>query len=145
MGSATDPGTERPGRDGAEPFRRTLVGAGAFLALAGTAGAVQLIAGASTPPVSDLEPLGLDSWVLPGLWLFAAVAVPWTVVAVLAVRRRPVAPVAALVACGLLLFELVVQIPFVGPSPLQAVLGIVAVALAVVALRARRAGWTGVG
>lgn len=95
--------------------------------------------------MSDLEPLGLDSWVLPGLWLFAAVAVPWTVVAVLAVRRRPVAPVAALVACGLLLFELVVQIPFVGPSPLQAVLGIVAVALAVVALRARRAGWTGVG
>lgn len=127
------------------PFRRTFVVAGALLALAGAAGAVQLIAGVSTPPVDDLDPLGLHSWVLPGIWLFVAVAVPWAVVAVLAVIRRPVTPTAALAACGLLVFELVVQIPFVGPSPLQAVLGTVAVALGVIALRARRAGWATAG
>ena len=127
------------------PFRRTFVVAGALLALAGAAGAVQLIAGVSTPPVDDLDPLGLHSWVLPGIWLFVAVAVPGAVVAVLAVIRRPVTPTAALAACGLLVFELVVQIPFVGPSPLQAVLGTVAVALGVIALRARRAGWATAG
>lgn len=123
------------------PFRRTFICVGAFLALAGTGGAVQLIAGVSTPPVDDLDPLGLHSWALPGIWLFVSVAVPWAVVTVLAVRRRPATPTAVLAACGLLLFELVVQIPFVGPSPLQAVLGTVAVVLGVLALRARRAGW----
>ena len=129
--------------DAASPaYRRTFVAVGAFLALAGAAGAVQLMAGASTPPVDDLDPLGLHSWVLPGIWLLVSVAVPWTVVTVLAARRHPLAPTAVLVACGLLLFELVVQIPFVGPSPLQAVLGTVAVVVGVLAVRARRTGWT---
>jgi hypothetical protein len=123
------------------PFRRTFVVAGAVLALAGTAGAVQLMAGASTPPVDDLEPLGLHSWVLPGLWLFVSVAVPWTVVAIAAARRHPATPRAVLVACGLLLFELIVQVPFVGPSPLQAVLGAAALGIGTCALRAYRQGW----
>jgi hypothetical protein len=123
------------------PFRRTFVVAGAVLALAGTAGAVQLVAGASTPPVDDLEPLGLRSWVLPGIWLFVAVAVPWTVVTFAAARRHPVTPRAVLGACGLLVFELTVQIPFVGPSPLQAVLGTVALGIGTCGLRAYRQGW----
>lgn len=122
-------------------YRRTFIGAGAFLALAGAAGAVQLMAGEATPPVDDLDPLGLHSWVLPGIWLLVSVAVPWAVVTVLATRRHPVTPTAVLVACALLLFELVVQIPFVGPSPLQAVLGTVALAIGALAVRARRTGW----
>lgn len=124
------------------PFRRTFLVTGALLALAGAAGAVQLIAGAATPPVDDLEPLGLHSWVLPGIWLFVSVAVPWAIATVLATRRRRVTPAAVLVACALLLFELVVQIPFVGPSPLQAVLGTVALVIGGLAWRARRTGWT---
>jgi hypothetical protein len=127
---------------GGAPFRRTFVVVGAVLALAGAAGAVQLVTGTSTPPVDDLEPLGLHSWVLPGVWLFVSVAVPWAVVTVLAVRRRPATPTAVLVACGLLLFELIVQIPFVGPSPLQAVLGVVALAVGGCGWRARVRGWS---
>ena len=46
-----------------------------------------------------------------------------------------------LVASGLLGVELVVQIPFVGTNPLQAVFGAVAVGLAAVAIRSRRLGW----
>jgi hypothetical protein len=110
-----------------------------MVALGGAAGAVQLVTGTFTPPVSDLAPLGLTSWVLPGLWLFASVAVPWSFAALLAWRRSPRAPLAVLVACGLLVLELLVQIPFVGPSALQAVMGSVAVVLGVLAVRARRA------
>jgi hypothetical protein len=56
-------------------------------------------------------------------------------------RRSPRAPEAVLAASGLLAAELIVQIPFVGPSALQAVLGTVAVGLGGLALHARRSGW----
>ena len=49
------------------------------------------------------------------------------------------APLAALVAAGLLLVELAVQIPFVGLDPLQAVMGTVALAMLTLAWLARRA------
>jgi hypothetical protein len=100
-------------------------------------GTLQLLTGTATPPVEDLEPLGLTSWVLPGLWLFASVAVPSTVAAWLAWRRSLHAPTAVLVASALLAVELLVQIPFVGPSLFQAVFGTVAIVLAVLALVAR--------
>ena len=58
------------------PWRRTLAGLTAFTAAGAWVGSAQLLTGTFTPPVSDLEPLGLDSWVLPGLWLLASVAVP---------------------------------------------------------------------
>ena len=89
----------------------------------------------------DLEPLGLTSWVLPGIWLFASVAVPCVTASVLALRRRPTAPLAAVAAGGLLAVELLVQIPFVGLNPLQALFGLVAVALVGLGLDARRRGW----
>jgi hypothetical protein len=38
-------------------------------------------------------------------------------------------------------FEVLVQIPFLGRSPLQAVVGGTAVGLALLARRARRSGW----
>jgi hypothetical protein len=37
--------------------------------------------------------------------------------------------------------EVIVQIPFIGPNPLQAVFGSMAVAIGALALRARQAGW----
>lgn len=126
---------------GAYPHRRVLVVAEAVVSVAGAAGAVQLMTGTFTPPVSDLEPLGLTSWVLPGLWLFATVAVPSATAAWLAWRRSPLTPVAVLVAAALLLVEVTVQIPFIGPSVLQAVFAVVAIALAGLGMHARRTGW----
>jgi hypothetical protein len=123
------------------PSRAVFVTVESLVALGGAAGAVQLATGTFTPPVSDLEPLGLTSWVLPGVWLFASVAVPSGAAAWLAWQRSPRAPVAVLVASGLLGVELLVQIPFVGPSALQAVFGTVAVGMGGLALRARRRGW----
>jgi hypothetical protein len=123
------------------PYRRTFVVGEALIALAGAAGAAQLCSGSLTPPVSDLAPLGLSSWVLPGLWLFASVAAPSSAAAWLAWRRSAHAPAAVLVASTALVTELVVQIPFVGPSVLQIVFGTAAVALATLGWRARTAGW----
>ena len=107
------------------------------MAVGAVGGTVQLITGTAAPPVEDLEPLGLTSWVLPGLWLFASVAVPSTVAAWLAWRRSPRAPAAVIMASALLAVELLVQIAFVGPSVLQAVFGTVAIVLAGLALVAR--------
>lgn len=113
------------------------------MAVAGFAGAVQLASGTFTPPVSDLEPLGLDSWVLPGVWLGATVGVPSAVAAILAVRRSPHTPTAVMVASGLLLTELVVQIPFIGFSALQPTFGAAGAALGVLGFQAHRSRtWT---
>jgi hypothetical protein len=123
------------------PWRRTLATTAGLTAIAALGGAGQLVSGTFTPPVSDLEPLGLSSWVLPGVWLAASVAVPCAVTAWLAWRESVWTGVAAMVAGGLLAVELVVQIPFVGLDPLQAVMGVVAavlVALGALADRPRR-------
>ena len=124
------------------PLRRTLVVSESLLAAAGAAGAVQLAAGVATPPVQSLPP-GLTTWRLPAAWLFGTVAVPAVTAAVLAWRRSPYAPTAVLASSALLSVELAVQIPFVGPSRLQAVFGGVAVGLAAGGVYARRAGWPG--
>jgi hypothetical protein len=126
---------------GAYPYRTTFVVAESLVSLAGAAGAVQLITGMATPPVSDLAPLGLSSWVLPGIWLFGSVAVPSGAAALLAWRRSPATPTGVLVANGLLALEVAVQVPFVGPSPLQAIFGAVAIGLGGLAVHARRNGW----
>src|SRR4249919_622362 len=57
------------------PHRRVLAIVAALTSLAGIAGAIQLLAGVATPPDGDL-PLGLSTWVLPGLWLLASVGIP---------------------------------------------------------------------
>lgn len=110
------------------PWRKTLGVVSAVTAVAALAGSVQLVTGTFTPPVDDLSALGLRSWVLPGVWLALSVGVPSTAVAVLARRRSPRVGVAAVAAGTLLLTELLVQIPFVGPDPLQGVMGIVGIA-----------------
>ncbi len=122
------------------PFRRTFVGVEAVLAVSGVAGAWQLWDGTYAPPISNIESLGLDSWRLPAAWLFTSVAVPSTVAAVSAIRRWEPTPVVVLVASGLLLVEVTVQIPFVGPSVLQAAFGAVAVTMGALAYGAHRSG-----
>ena len=112
-----------------------------LVAVGGVMGTVQLLTGTFTPPVSVLEPIGLSSWVLPGLWLFGTVVVPSATAAVLAWRRSAYAPPVVLLASATLALELLVQIPFLGPSLLQAVFGTIAIAMAILAHRARRSGW----
>ena len=56
-------------------------------------------------------------------------------------RRSPLAPPVVLLASATLALELLVQIPFLGLSVLQAVFGTIAIVIAALALRARRAGW----
>ncbi|MGV1035398.1 MAG: hypothetical protein ACOYD0_00035 [Candidatus Nanopelagicales bacterium] len=125
----------------AYPHRRVFMVGEGSLAIAGFAGAVQLMTGVATPPVSDLEPLGFTTWVLPGIWLGASVGLPSAAAAYLAWRRSPHAPNAVLLSSGLLAVELAVQIPFIGPSLLQGVFGTVALTMGGIALDARRRGW----
>ena len=120
-----------------DPYRTGLTLVLVLLALAGGAGAAQLIAGVSTPPVDDLAPLGLTSWVLPGIWLMTSVAVPSAAAAIALVRRSAVAVRLALLAACLLGVELAVQIPFVGLSILQLVMGLVGALVVALALRVR--------
>jgi len=123
------------------PFRKTFVLIESLVALGGLMGTAQLLTGTFTPPVSVLEPIGLSSWMLPGLWLFGTVVVPSAAAVFLAWRRSPWAPPVVLLASVTLALELLVQIPFLGPSLLQAVFGTIAVVMAALALRARRVGW----
>lgn len=120
------------------PWRRTLVGLAGFTFLGAVVGGGQLLTGTFTPPIADLESLGLRSWALPGLWLLASVAVPCAAAALLAWRRSPRYPRAAVAAGLLLALELAVQIPFVGLDPLQAVMGSVALALTLFGRSAER-------
>ncbi|MER6973376.1 hypothetical protein ABT304_20100 [Nocardioides sp. NPDC000445] len=122
-------------------WRRTLGAISALTGAAAVAGSIQLVTGTFTPPVSDLRPLGLESWVLPGLWLAGSVAVPCVGTAVLAWRRSPWMGPAAVGSGVLLGVELAVQVPFVGLDPLQGVMGIVAVSLVALGWSsARRSG-----
>lgn len=123
------------------PFRRTFSAAEALISVCGLAGTWQLLTQTYAPDMAVLEPIGLHSWTLPGLWLFATVAAPAGAAAWLAWWKSDLTPAAVLVANGLLLLELGVQIPFIGFSPLQVAFGVPALALGALALRARNAGW----
>ncbi len=123
-------------------FRWPIVALASFTAVGAVGGSVSMLLGQGTPPIEDLEPLGLTTWTLPGLWLLVTVAVPCGVAAWLAIRRSPWTPTAVLVASGLLVMELLVQIPFLGPSVLQAVMGSIAAVLVTLALVGRRS-WSG--
>jgi hypothetical protein len=90
--------------------------------------------------VSGIDALGLDSWKLPAVWLLVSVAVPSGVALLAALRRWPRTPEIVLAASGLLLLEVVVQIPFVGPSLLQLVMGVIAVVVGALAWHARTTG-----
>ena len=123
---------------GPPAWRRTLGLLAAVTCLAALVGTVQLVTGTYTPPVSDVSPLGLGSWTLPGLWLAASVALPCGVTAVLAWRASARLGLASIAAGALLGIELILQVPFVGLDPLQAALALVAGALVGFGLSAHR-------
>ena len=117
--------------------RRELLTIESAMAVFGLGGGVMLIAGRATPPIEWLAPLGLSSWVLPGVWLTASVAVPSASAAYLAYRRSGRTPAAVFVASALLGVELVVQIPFLGLNGLQAAMALIGGTAAGLAWRAR--------
>lgn len=123
------------------PHRRVFIAGEVAIGGAATLGSAMLLAGVGTPEVARLAALHLHSWVLPGVWLFGSVAVPSAMAARAALRRSRGAPVAVVVASALLLLELAVQVPFIGPSALQLVTGVPGTLLAGLALRARAQGW----
>ena len=118
--------------------RRSLVAIESTMAVAGLGGGIMLVSGYGTPPVEALAPLGLSSWVLPGVWLTASVAVPSALAAALAWRGSPWTPRAVMVASALLGVELLVQIPFLGVTGLQAAMALVGGTAATLAWRARQ-------
>lgn len=141
--SSTRPQARPPGPPtaGRHPWRRTFVVAESAIAASALLGTVMLLTGTAVPDVGQLSSLGLHSWVLPGLWLAASVAVPSAAAAWAAVVRWPGTPAVVLVASALLLVELGVQVPFLGFDPLQVIMGVSAVGLAALAWHARRQGW----
>ena len=123
---------------GAWRYRRSFILIESLVAAGAVVGALQLATGTATPPVSDLKPLGLTSWTLPAVWLFASVAMPSSVAAWMAWRRARSTPNVVLFASAALGIELIVQMPFVGPSWFQLIFGALAIAMASRALRARQ-------
>lgn len=119
-------------------FRRSMSAFEIVLATAALVGAVQLFADVATPPDSQL-PFGLHSWVWPAVWLLATVCVPSALAAVALVRRSRSGPSFVLAATCLLGVELVVQIPFIGLSWLQLVVGLPGACAAAMAIAARTA------
>ena len=118
-------------------YRRTIIAIETAVAVAALLGVAQLLFGLATPAVANLAPLGLHTWRLPALWLFATVVVPSAAAAWLAWRRSPHTPAAVLVASVALIVELLVQVPFIGVNPMQPVMGTAALVLAVLALLGR--------
>jgi hypothetical protein len=114
-----------------------MIGIESAMAVFGLGGGVMLMSGNQTPPVEALAPLGLSSWVLPGIWLMASVAVPSAAAAYLAWRGSPTAPKAVLAANALLAVELLVQMPFLGVNGLQVAMALIGGTAAVLAWRAR--------
>ena len=118
--------------------RRTLLTMESAMAVFGLGGGIMLISGHGTPPVEAISSLGLSSWVLPGVWLTASVAIPSALAAYLVWRGSHWTPSAVMVASGLLAVELLVQIPFLGVNGLQATMGLIGGTAAALAWDARR-------
>jgi hypothetical protein len=107
--------------------RLALVAVELFIGVGAVYGGTMLIRDSWALPVTDLEPLPLDSWVLPGVALLASVAAPMLSAAILVARRHPhaadlsIAAGAALV--GWILFQLAVIGPQMGLQAAMLVLG----------------------
>ncbi len=86
-------------------------------------GGISLIVGAPgfRLPVEWLAPVGLDSWVLPGVTLIVLIGGAMGSAAVAGWRNTPHAPAVSLAAAVVLLGWLTVQLVVIGPrTPVQA-------------------------
>jgi len=129
--------TSSPTTTSAPLHRKVLVAIETAMAVFGLGGGIMLISGNGTPPVDAIASLGLTSWVVPGLWLTASVAIPSAAAAYLASRRSSWTPRAVLLASGLLAVELLVQVPFLGVNGLQVAMASIGGTAAALAWRGR--------
>ena len=124
----TDLAPAGPGARPAAERHRLLAGFAAVNALSAWAGAVGLIGGGLSFGAELDERLPFDSLVLAGLALAAVVAVPSTVLAVLAWRGDPRTPAATVLVGMLLIVWIVVQLAFLQSfsffQPLYAAIGV---------------------
>jgi uncharacterized membrane protein len=128
-----------------EPMSRVAKGAlalEAVLSIGALAGGVILVLaprGEILPlPLSALAGSPFDTYFVPGLILFSVLGFGPLVAARLAWLRHPLAPIAALVVGAGLLIWVAVEIAIIGYSnepPLQAIYGILGVAILLVAIR----------
>ena len=89
-------------------------------------------------PLSALAGSPFDTYFVPGLILFSVIGLGPLVAAVLTWTRHPVAPFLALVVGAGLLIWVAVEVAIIGYSnepPLQAIYGVLGVAILLVALR----------
>ncbi|MEV6874629.1 hypothetical protein [Amycolatopsis sp. NPDC051128] len=107
-------------------------------------GGISLVVGAPgfTMPVEWLAPLGLTSWVLPGIALALGIGGTLAWASVFAWRIDLRAPIAALAACGVLTGWLAIQFGVIGVrAPVQWVTaGLVIVLLGLALLARHRLG-----
>jgi hypothetical protein len=90
--------------------RTALVVVEAFVAVGAVYGSIMLITDGWRLDRSMLRHLPVDTWVMPGVALAALVAVPYVIAAVLVVTRHPLARAVSLLAGGVLVGWIVVQL-----------------------------------
>ncbi len=129
----------RPRDIGSSHLNRTLVEAELFVGVGAVYGGVMLMADAWHLPVSDLSPLPLGTWVLPGIALVALVAGPMLSAAVLLLVHHRRAADASTAAGVVLIGWVLVQLAVIGPRMiLQAVMLFLGVFIATLGWRLRR-------
>ena len=105
-----------------------------FVAVGAVYGAIMLITDGWHLPVQDLQPLPLESWVLPGLALFALVTIPMSGAAICVYWNTPRAAQLSMVAGLVLVGWILVQLVVIGPQMwLQAFMLVCGLAIAVLA------------
>jgi hypothetical protein len=110
-----------------------------FVGVGAVYGGVMLARDSWGLPVTDLEPLPLHSWVLPGVALLVSVAAPMLAAAVLVARSHVRAADASVLAGAILVGWIVVQLAVIGPQmALQAVMFVLGLVISALGLRLRR-------
>lgn len=123
-------------------MRAGLVGLELFVGVGAVYGGIMLIRDSWALPLSDLDPLPLTSWVLPGVALLATVAIPMVLAAWLVVRGNGRAANVSIAAgaflVGWILFQLAVIGPQMGLQAVMLVLGGIVAALGLLLRREER-------
>jgi len=119
--------------------RAALVVVELFIGVGAVYGGIMLIRDSWALPVTDLEPLPLDSWVLPGAALLVFVAAPTLSAALLVARRHVRAADLSVVAGAVLVGWILFQLAVIGPQmALQVVMFLLGAGTAALGLLMKR-------
>ena len=114
--------------------RIALVIVEAFVAVGAVYGSIMLITNAWRLDQAMLRHLPVDTWLLPGAALAALVALPYVVAAFLVLTRHPMARAVSLLAGGILVGWIVVQLALIQQyfflQPVMALCGLLTIGLA---------------